>query len=258
MHLFPLATNSNLCARSTSKSNTPPPARPYPRFAKLSRSQLTSVWIRVLNTLKLLLGPFEQRSQFSRVPDVTMTFKLDANLDGTVSPDVSADTPVERVLQVASVERFDVRLVRLREGRRCRGGRRCGGIAQKRCCKHGWRVWVGTRGFGVEEEEEEEERWSNERVESEEMQFPIRCAICTDPIVLAEFLIRVSRAIDRRSPDVGLSILHRLAIQSHFWCPMRPISPTLSMLCPGIKIRPAVVMVMAHEESQTHWKEGRF
>ena len=73
----------------------------------------------MLGTLELALRLFEQVCEFSRVTNVAMTLKLDANLDGSVSPHVAANAPIERVLEVASVERFDVRLVCLREcGRR--------------------------------------------------------------------------------------------------------------------------------------------
>lgn len=86
-----------------------------------------SVWIRMLNTLKLSLGPFEQTSELPRVTNITMTFELNTNLDGPVTPDVSANAPVERVFEIASVERLDVRLVSLRESRCASGGsgRRC-------------------------------------------------------------------------------------------------------------------------------------
>lgn len=91
--------------------------------------KLTSVWVRVLNTLELPLGFLEESSQLPRVANVAVTLKLDADLDSAVSPDVSANAPVERVFQVATVERLDVRLVGLRKcgcggsSRAGRGGR---------------------------------------------------------------------------------------------------------------------------------------
>ena len=79
--------------------------------------ELTSVRIRVLNTLKLSFGLLKQVCKLTRVANVAMALELYTDLDSAVSPDVSANAPIERVLEVSSVERLDVRLVGLRERR---------------------------------------------------------------------------------------------------------------------------------------------
>ena len=75
------------------------------------------MWVRVLNTLEIALGLFKEVGELSWVADVAVTLEFDTNLDGTVSPDVPTNAPVERVLESSSVERLDVGLVSLREGR---------------------------------------------------------------------------------------------------------------------------------------------
>lgn len=91
----------------------------------------------MLHSLQFLLGLFEEGGQLPWVADVAITFEGDSDLDGTVSPYVSSNAPVERVLEVSSVERLDIRLVRLREGR-CGGsfGAGCACVAQQWCDEH--------------------------------------------------------------------------------------------------------------------------
>lgn len=72
-----------------------------------------SMWIRVLNPLQLVLSPLKENGKLSWVANITVTFEFNADLDGTVSPDIPANAPVERILEGAPVERFDVRFVRL-------------------------------------------------------------------------------------------------------------------------------------------------
>lgn len=70
----------------------------------------------MLNTLEIALCLLKEVGKLSGVTDVAVTLKFDTNLDGTVSPDVPTNAPVERVLESSSVERLDVGLVSLREG----------------------------------------------------------------------------------------------------------------------------------------------
>lgn len=80
---------------------------------KAMKKVLTSMWIRVLNPLQLVLSPLKENGKLSWVANITVTFEFNADLDGTVSPDIPANAPVERILEGAPVERFDVRFVRL-------------------------------------------------------------------------------------------------------------------------------------------------
>ena len=69
---------------------------------------LTSVRVWVLNALELALSLLKEVSELPGVAHIAVALELDTDLDGPVSPDVPANAPIERVLEIASVERLDV------------------------------------------------------------------------------------------------------------------------------------------------------
>lgn len=141
--------------------------------------QLTPVRVRVSDFLEVLLSLLEDASEFTRVTDVAVALKLCADLDGTVTPDVAADAPVEAVAEVAPVQALHVRLVR---GAECRG---CGAGGRR----HGWSGmwWLSRR--KAEEEENGRRRRPSESASRDPPPLPAFRPFHHHPIILSIIII---------------------------------------------------------------------
>lgn len=75
-------------------ASNPASPRATPEEGLEEREELTSVRVRVAQPLHLLLGLQQQRRHGTGVPDISVALERDADLDGTVAPEVSSDIPV--------------------------------------------------------------------------------------------------------------------------------------------------------------------